>query len=169
MKITSTFHVVVSLVVLLTVSTPLIAFRGPDPTQPAKPHKQAKPAKQVDTTAEQNPESTQPLDPAEALKMQAIADAQKDVEAYINKPMWFMIGCMLPVFGLITPYLYKPPIPAGELIGKSPEYVAYYTDAYQVGMEKMQFRYALNGFITAGAVNCIGLGCLTITGAFAGL
>lgn len=81
MKITSTFHVVVSLVVLLTVSTPLIAFGVPDPTQ------QAEPAKQVDTTAEQNPEPTQPLDPAEALKMQAIADAQKDVETYINKPM----------------------------------------------------------------------------------
>ena len=101
--------------------------------------------------------------------MQAIADAQKDVEAYINEPMWFIIGCMLPVFGLITPYMYKPPIPAGELIGKSPEYVAYYTDAYQVGMEKMQFRSALNGFITAGAVSCLGLGCLTVTGAFAGL
>ena len=163
MKINSTFHVVLSLVVLLTVSTPLIAFGGPDPTQLAEP------AKQVDTTAEQNPEPTQPLDPAEALKMQAIADAQKDVEAYINKPMWFMIGCMLPVFGLITPYMYKPPIPAGELIGKSPEYVAYYTDAYQVGMEKMQFRSALNGFITAGAVSCLGFGCLTITGVITGL
>ena len=169
MKITSNFHVVVSLMVLLIVSTPLITFGAPDPTQQADPTLRAKPARQVDTTAEQKPEPTQPLDPAEALKMQAIAEAQKDVEVYINKPMWFMIGCMLPVFGLITPYLYKPPVPAGELIGKSPEYVAYYTDAYQVEMEKRQFRYALNGFITAGVVNCIGFGCLTITGAFAGL
>ena len=165
MKITSTFHVVFCLVVLLTLSTPLIAFGVPDPTQPAEPHRQAKPAKQVDTPAE----PTQPLSPAEALKMQAIADAQKDVETYINKPMWFMLGCMLPVFGLITPYLYKPPIPAGELIGKSPEYVAYYTDAYQVGMEKLQFRSALNGFITASAVSCLGFGCLTVTGVITGL
>ena len=72
MKINSTFHVVVSLVVLLTVSTPLIAFGAPDPTQPAEPHRPAEPVKQADTTAEQNPEPTQPLDPAEALKMQAI-------------------------------------------------------------------------------------------------
>ena len=162
MKINSTFHVVLSLVVLLTVSTPLIAF-GVQRSQ------QAKPAKQVDTTAQQNPVTPQFVDPAEALKMQAIADAQKDVEVYINKPMWFMLGCMLPVFGLITPYVYRPPVPAGELIGKSPEYVAYYTDAYQVGMEKMQFRYALNGFITAGAVSCMGFGCLTITGVITGL
>ena len=169
MKITSTFHVAVSLVVLLTVSTPLIAFGGPDPTQQPDPTQRAKPAKQVDTTAQQKPEPTQPLDPAEALRMQAIADAQKDVEAYVNKPMWFAIGCFFPVFGLIAPYLYKPPVPAGELIGKSPEYVAYYTDAYQAGMEKMQFRYALNGFFAWGTANCIGFGCLTVTGAFTGL
>ena len=162
MKINSTFHVVVSLVVLLTVSTPLIAF-GVQRSQ------QAKPAKQVDTTAQQNPVTPQFVDPAEALKMQAIADAQKDVEAYINKPMWFIIGCMFPVFGLVGPYIYKPPVPAGELVGKSPEYVAYYTDAYKVHMEKRQFRYALNGCITAGAVNCIGFGCLTVAGAFTGL
>ena len=163
MKTTSTFHVVISLVVLLTVNSPLITFGRPDPTQLAKPEKQ------VDTTAEQNSEPTQPLDPTEALKMQAIADAQKDVEAYINKPMWFVVGCMFPVVGLVGPYIFKPPVPAGELVGKSPEYVAYYTDAYQVEMEKMQFRYALNGCITAGVVNCIGFGCLTITGAFTGL
>ena len=106
MKITSTFHVVFCLVVLLTLSTPLIAFGAPDPTQPAEPHRQAEPVKQADTTAEQNPEPTQPLSPAEALKMQAIADAQKDVEVYINKPMWFMLGCMFPVFGLVGPYIY---------------------------------------------------------------
>ena len=62
MKINSTFHVVVSLVVLLTVSTPLIAF-GVQRSQ------QAKPAKQVDTTAQQNPVTPQFVDPAEALKM----------------------------------------------------------------------------------------------------
>ena len=166
MKINSNFHVVVSLVVLLTVSTPLIASGQPEPTQQTDPTQRGKPAKQMDTTAEQNPEPTQPLDPAEALKMQAIADAQKDVETYINKPMWFVIGCMFPLVGLVGPYIYKPPVPAGELVGKSPEYVAYYTDAYQLEMGKMQFRYALNGCIAAGVANCIGLGCLTIIGAF---
>ena len=169
MKITSSFQGLAFLVVLLTFSAPFIAFGAPDPTQQTEPHKQAEPAKQVDTTAEQNPEPTQPLDPAEALKMQAIADAQKDVEAYINKPMWFIIGCIFPVFGLIAPYMYKPPVPAGELVGKSPEYVAYYTDAYKAEMEKMQFRYALNGCITWGAVNCLTFGCLTVGGAFTGL
>ena len=113
MKITSTFHVVFCLVVLLTLSTPLIAFGVPDPTQPAEPHRQAKPAKQVDTPAEPTQHT---LSPAEALtKCKYHCRCSKRCETYINKPMWFMLGCMLPVFGLITPYLYKP-IPAGELI-----------------------------------------------------
>ena len=45
MKIMSTFHVV-SLVVLLTMSIPLVAFGAPDPTQQADPVQRAKSAKQ---------------------------------------------------------------------------------------------------------------------------
>ena len=163
MKFTSSFHVLVFLMVLLTFSTSFITFAQPEPSR------QVEQPKQAGTTAEQNTQVPQIVDPAESLKMQAIEDAEKDVEAYINKPMWFIIGCMFPAIGLVGPYVYKPSPPAGALIGKSPAYVAYYTDAYKSKMEKQQFRYALNGCITAGIVNCLGFGCLTISGAFTGI
>ena len=158
MKITSSFQVLAFLVVLLTVSTPFIAIAQPEPS------KQAEQPKQLDTTPQQNPETPEVVDPAKSLKMQAIEEASIDVQTYINKPMWFIIGCMFPGFGLMAPYMYKPPAPAGALVGKSPEYVAYYTDAYKVEMERLQFRYALNGCITWGAVNVTFWGCLLVFG-----
>ena len=59
-------------------------------------------------------------DTAESLKQLAIEEAEKDVETYINKPMWFIIGCIFPGVGLLAPYMYKPPVPAGELGWKIP-------------------------------------------------
>ena len=92
---------------------------------------------------------------------EATRDAERDVEAHINKPMWFAIGCLFPGFGLLGPYLYRPPIPTGRTIGKSAEYVAFYTDAYRAKMEKLQFQAALNGCI-AGAIAQCGLGMILI-------
>ncbi len=49
-------------------------------------------------------------------------------------------------------------------VGKSPAYVAYYTDAYKAKMERLQFRYAVNGCVTWGIVNFGIFGCLTVVG-----
>ncbi len=92
-----------------------------------------------------------------SIEKQAIEDAKRDVEVHINKPMWVAIGCLIPVFGLLGPYLYRPPVPTGRTIGKPPEYVAFYTDAYKTEMEKLQFQYALTGCATGVAA----YGCLT--------
>lgn len=139
MKITSMFQVLVFFVVLLTFSTPFI------------------------TIAQQNPEVA---DADQSVEAQATQDAEKDVEASINKPMWFIIGCLFPGFGLLTPYIYKPPVPSGKVIGKSPEYVAFYTDAYKAKMEQLQFRYALNGCITSViAQGCLGVCLIGLSGA----
>ena len=80
----------------------------------------------------------------------AAREAFRDVERDLNKPMWFAIGCLFPGVGLLTPYFYKPPIPAGSLLGKSPEYVAHYSDAYNREMEKRQFSSALGGCVVGG-------------------
>ena len=105
------------------------------------------------TLAQQNPAVGQDRQPVE---VQATRDAERDVEAHINKPMWFVIGCLFPGFGLLGPYLHRPPIPTGRTIGKSPEYVAFYTDAYRAKMEKLQFQQALNGCFTGVIIE----GCL---------
>lgn len=92
------------------------------------------------------------------MERQAIEDAKRDVEAHVNKPMWFAVGCLIPVFGLLGPYLYRPPVPTGRTIGKPPEYVAFYTDTYKTEMEKLQFQYALTGCVTGVVTQ----GCLLL-------
>ena len=42
---------------------------------------------------------------------------------------WFFAGC-LGVVGLLLAYIVEPSPPGASLIGKSPEYVAAYTDCY---------------------------------------
>ncbi len=91
-----------------------------------------------------------------SIEKWAIEDAKRDVEAHINKPMWFAIGCLIPVFGLLGPYMYRPAVPTGRTIGKPAEYVAFYSDAYKSEMEKLQFQYALTGCVTGVAIQ----GCL---------
>ena len=93
-----------------------------------------------------------------AMEKQAIEDAKQDVETHINKPMWFAIGCLMPGFGLLGPYLYRPPVPAGRTIGKPAEYVAFYSDTYKSEMEKLQFQYALTGCTTGVVLQ----GCLLV-------
>ncbi len=96
-----------------------------------------------------------------AVEADATRDATGDAERDVNPVMWLAIGCILPpVVGLLVPYFYKPPVPAGRILGKSPEYVAFYTDAYKRETEKLQFRNASIGCLLSGAAYG---GCLFIS------
>ena len=62
------------------------------------------------------------------------------------------------VFGLLTRYyirLHPPNPPPERLIGKSPEYVKFYANAYRAKMRSYQIKSG-----TAGSI----FGCLTLTG-----
>ena len=71
MRINSIFHVFTLLTATLIFSAPLIGL------------------------AQEVPLREIPMPISEAAK--ATADAQRDAEAHLNKPMWFAIGCFLPV------------------------------------------------------------------------
>ncbi len=63
------------------------------------------------------------------------------------------------VFSLLFRYAIRPPYPPPErLIGKSPEYVTFYADAYRARMRSYQMKS-----VVAGAL----FGCLTLTGGVA--
>ena len=94
------------------------------------------------------------------IAAQAIADAKRDVDNNVNKPMWFVFGCILGT-GLIMSYVTTPTVPTGKLIGKDPTYVAYYTDTYIVELKKTQTKYALGGCITFG-VGWVGCGAVSM-------
>ncbi|MXZ01778.1 hypothetical protein F4Y93_14470 [Candidatus Poribacteria bacterium] len=71
-----------------------------------------------------------------------------------------MIASMsaLGTLSLLVPYYIRPPNPPPErLIGKSPEYVTFYADAYRAKMGSYQIKS-----VAAGSI----FGCMTLTGGF---
>ena len=81
----------------------------------------------------------------QAEQRKAIADAERDAEARVNKGLWFGVGCLTTVLGTVLAYSLPPTPPAEQLIGKSPEYVDFYTQTYQAKSKSIQGRSALTG------------------------
>jgi hypothetical protein len=71
--------------------------------------------------------------------------AEIDAEAFTNSGLWFLAGCLGTAVGVIIAYVYTPSPPASRLIGKSPEYVAYYTDFYKTKAKSIQTSKAWTG------------------------
>ncbi|MDE0401757.1 MAG: hypothetical protein OYL97_10815 [Candidatus Poribacteria bacterium] len=77
--------------------------------------------------------------------------AERDANTHVNKPLWFGAGCLTfvasfgcassmgspwgcvvgQITGIVGSSFYRPNPPAERLLGKSPEYVAFYTEAYK--------------------------------------
>jgi len=77
--------------------------------------------------------------------------AERAAEANTSSGLWFAVGCLGGVIGLLVAYTYAPSPPALDLIGKSPEYVAYYTDYYKAKAKSIQSGKALTGCLVAVA------------------
>lgn len=86
---------------------------------------------------------------------EARAAAERDAQANTSGCLWFAAGCLGGVIGLIIAYVYTPSPPASKFIGKSPEYVAYYTDFYQSKAKSIQTKQTLTGCIVSGIANCV--------------
>lgn len=86
---------------------------------------------------------------------EALLAAEQDVAANINQGLWFLGGCLGGPLALIFAYTYEPSPPASRLLGKSPEYVAFYTDAYKTKSSKLQTSRALTGCVVSSAVYLI--------------
>lgn len=95
----------------------------------------------------------------------AEADAIQDANADVNKPLWIGLGgllagislihnygCVLSVGGLAGTYFYRPNPPAERLIGKSPEYVNVYSEAYKNEIAKLHTLWSAAGCVGGGAV-----------------
>ena len=90
-----------------------------------------------------------------SLQMEAIVAAERDAQADVNKGLWFVGGCLVGVLGVIVAYTLKPTPPATRLLGKSPEYVAFYTDAYTEKAKKLQGNNALAGCLVNGLATVV--------------
>ena len=89
--------------------------------------------------------SPKDIEELKSVAEQAISDGEKDAVAHLNRTFWFSTGCFFPVIGPILSQRYQPFTPTGRVLGKSPEYVAFYFDAYKVKTRKIQFNWALGG------------------------
>lgn len=129
MKVNSTFHVLVFLMAVLTFSMPFVAI------------------------AQEG-----------QWELGVKIDAERDAEANTSQVLWiggnFLLGlaggCVLGSVGLLGAHLYEPPVPTSRLVGKSPEYVLVYADAYKAKARDLQIRSAfigcLGGSVVSGCV-----------------
>ena len=107
--------------------------------------------KQYDVIETKRYEIVEVEDPAITPEMltsvaeQAIMDAEKDAAAHLNRTLWFSAGFFFPVVGSAASQFYQPFMPTARVLGKSPEYIAFYYDAYKVKTKKLQFKWALVG------------------------
>jgi hypothetical protein len=83
---------------------------------------------------------------------------EQAARANVNGTLWLAAGCVS-IFGIILAYLVEPSPPATALLGKSPEYVAAYTDAYKMTAKSIQTSKAWTGCIV-GTLAYIALGVL---------
>ena len=86
------------------------------------------------------------------VEAQAINDAERDASAHLNKLLWVTTGFSLPVIGIFLSQRNQRSIPGARLLGKSPEYVAFYTNTYRIKMKKLRFNWSLLGCLSSTAV-----------------
>lgn len=91
-------------------------------------------------------------DELKSVAAQAVADAEKDAVAHLNRTMWFSAGCFFPLVAPIFSQRYQPFMPTARALGKSPQYVAFYYDAYKVKTKKLQFNWALSGCLVGAPI-----------------
>ena len=89
---------------------------------------------------------------------QAMAAAERDAQADVNKPLWFCVGCF-GLIGLVASYVYTSSPPASRFVGKSAEYIQTYTSTYETKSRSIQTTQAITGCVT-GCVVSIGINLL---------
>ena len=85
-----------------------------------------------------------------SLQMEAIVAAERDAQADVNNGLWFLGGCLSGVVVPMIAYGVELAPPVTRLLGKSPEYVAFYTDAYKAKAKTLRVKSALGGCIVNG-------------------
>ncbi len=70
--------------------------------------------------------------------MKGKMEGEQAARSSVNGNLWLAIGCLGGLLGIVIAYIYEPSPSSTMLLGKSPEYVAAYTDAYKMTAKKIQ-------------------------------
>ena len=90
---------------------------------------------------------------AQVLDSEACAQAKADAEMEVNKTMWFAGGCLIGILAVGAAYLVKPNPPASKLVGKSPEYIASYSDCYKEKASSIQTSSSMYGCVVGTLIS----------------
>ena len=85
----------------------------------------------------------------------ACIDAERLAESDINGTTWFAIGCFLGILGWVIGLVADTSPPATQLMGKSPEYVAIFTDCYKKKAKSIKSNNALYGCLVGTTVSVV--------------
>ncbi len=86
---------------------------------------------------------------------QAREDAENDAEKYVSLLSWGAAGFACSCFGFAYAYASTPQIPAASLIGKSPTYVAIYTDVYRQHAKRRRMQASVIGWGLSSAFGTV--------------
>ena len=104
-----------------------------------------------------------------SVRSGAEAAAERDAAAQVNKSLWFFGGCLGGILVIIIANVHEPSLPASSLLGKSPEYVSFYTDAYRAKARNIQTSQAIRGCVANAVVGVGCYGCLLVGGVIGSL
>ncbi len=90
--------------------------------------------------------------------LNAVRDGQLDAREKSNDIRWFMAGCLLGPVGAIYVTSLDPVPPADRLLGKSPGYIAVYSDTYRKNAQDERMDHAWTGCGIAAGVVLIAVG-----------
>jgi hypothetical protein len=82
----------------------------------------------------------------------ACADAQRQATMDTSGGTWFAIGCLAGLIGWLIAYAMDSNPPASSLVGKSPEYVAAYSDCYKNKAKSIKTNRAMVGCLVGTTV-----------------
>lgn len=159
MKIYTYFDLLIFVITLLMFSTPLlinIQAHDPDPVQYDEGEYQL--ADEVNINVPRSTKDTN--DSGKSAETNAVADAKRDVKAHINKTLWFTAGCFFPIIGPVYSQRNSKTIPSARFLGKTPKYIAFYTDTYKIEMKKQRYNWALMGCIVGSLTDACLIGIL---------
>ena len=86
---------------------------------------------------------------------QAEADARRDVGQDVSAISWGIGGFFCSVCAVAYVYIDKPQVPASRLVGKSAEYVSFYTDTYNREVRKQRGQAAMIGCLAGSIFNTL--------------
>jgi hypothetical protein len=95
----------------------------------------------------------------------ACADAERQATQDFSASTWFAIGCLAGVTGWLVSIIIDSSAPASPLVGKSPEYVAAYSDCYRQKAKDIRSKNALTGCIVSTTVIVVTYSVLLIAAA----